>query len=408
MAWTKKFLAVATACLLLVLPAVGAGGGECLVTGTPYGVGAAAAVVMEAETGTVLFSQNSQKRLPMASTTKILTALLALEEGNIDIPFLVDSDAIQVEGSSMGLVKGDTVTLRALAGGMLTASGNDAANAAAVHIAGSIPEFAVLMNKRAADIGMKNSSFVTPSGLDAEEHYSTAYDMALLAAEALRNPTFLEMCSAKRLSLHFGNPAYDRSLYNHNRLLNIYPPAIGIKTGFTRESGRCLVSAARKEDVTLITVTLNCGDDWNVHQTLYERYFPMVSRQEIPAPTNLRLPVTGGTSSAVLAVPERKFSTVLIGGRGKDSKSEVFAPYFAYAPIKKGDILGKIVYYIDNEILGECNLMAAEDIPIQPPRDTKKSKENTIWHRNSESKRRWETAASFPDVKPKNISRPAG
>lgn len=368
----KRVLLCLTACLLAVQGGFAAGGGECKVTGQVYTVGATAAVVMEAETGTVLFSQNIHKKLPMASTTKILTALMAIEAGGLDIPFLADSAAITVEGSSMGLQQGDTVTLRALAGGMLTASGNDAANAAAVHIAGSIPSFAKLMNRRSAEIGMTSSSFVTPSGLDAPEHYSTAYDMALLAAEALRNPTFAEMCGAKRLSLSFGNPPYDRTLYNHNRLLNLYPPAIGLKTGFTRESGRCLVSAARKDDVTLIAVTLRCGDDWNVHRSLYERYFPMVQRQTIPPPADIRIPVTGGVSPWALACPTASFSTVSIGGRAKEVKSEIFAPYFAYAPIKKGDILGKIVYYIGNDTLGECNLTAVEDIPSLPPKDRKR------------------------------------
>lgn len=362
----KKIVCCCAAGLLAVQ------GGLAVAAADNYTVGATAALVMEAETGTVLFAQSSEKKLPMASTTKILTALITLEAGGLDLPFLVDSDAIRVEGSSMGLQQGDTVTLRALAGGMLTASGNDAANAAAVHIAGSIPAFAKLMNQRAADIGMKNSHFVTPSGLDDKEHYSTAYDMALLAAEALRNPTFAQMCSAKRLSLRFGNPPYDRSLYNHNRLLNLYPPAIGVKTGFTRGAGRCLVSAARKEEVTLITVTLNCGDDWNVHQTLYERYFPSVKRQPIPPPTGLRIPVTGGVAPWVAVTPSAEFSTIAVNGAAKKVTTEIFAPQFVYAPIKKGDILGKIVYYIDSELLGECSLTAEEEIPTLPPKDTKK------------------------------------
>lgn len=368
----KRILLCLAACLFALQGGFAAEGGRCNVTGESYWVGASSAVVMEAETGTVLFAQNDREKLPMASTTKILTALMAIEAGGIDIPFLADREAIMVEGSSMGLQQGDTVTLRALAGGMLTASGNDAANAAAVHIAGSIPAFAKLMNRRAAEIGMTSSNFVTPSGLDAPEHYSTAYDMALLAAEALGNPTFGEMCGAKRLSLHFGNPPYDRTLYNHNRLLDLYPPAIGIKTGFTRESGRCLVSAARQNDVTLIVVTLRCGDDWNVHQSLYQRYFPMVKRQEVAPPVDIRIPVTGGVSPGVLVRPTASFSTIAMGGRAKEVKSEIFAPYFAYAPIKKGDILGKIVYYIDSDILGECSLTAEEDVPILPPKDKKR------------------------------------
>lgn len=404
----SKAVLAAAACLFAAQSISVSGAGECLVTGRPYSVGASAAIVMEAETGTVLFAQNGRKRLPVASTTKILTALLTLEAEGLDTPFVADSTAITVEGSSMGLQKGDTVTLRALAGGMLTLSGNDAANAAAVRISESIPAFANAMNKRAAALGMNDSHFITPSGLPHPEHLSTAYDMALLAAEALKNPLFAEMCSAKRLSLSFGNPPYSRTLYNHNRLLGSYPPAIGIKTGFTREAGRCLVSAAKKDGITLIAVTLHCGDDWNIHEALYERYFPMVERVKIPPPHDIRIPVTGGTVPYASAALSEDFSVISIGGKANKAKSEIFAPYFLYAPIKKGDIVGKIVYYIDSEFLGECNLTAAEDVPVPAPKDMKKSKENKVWHRSKEYKKHLETAEFFPGARPRNMSRRDG
>ena len=155
------------------------------------------------------------------------------------------------------------------------------------------------MNRRAQELGMLETHFVTPSGLDAEEHYSTAYDMALLGRAALQNPVFAEMAGQKRLALTYGNPPYRRSLLNHNRLLSLYPDAIGIKTGFTKKAGRCLVSAAQRDGVTLIVVTLNCGDDWNTHMALYERYFPMVTVQELRPQGEITLPVTGGEAPAV-------------------------------------------------------------------------------------------------------------
>ena len=156
-------------------------------------VSAKAAVLIEADTGRVLFAKNKDMQLPMASTTKILTALITLESNNLDELFVVDEKAIQVEGSSMGLQKGDSASLRTLACGMLLPSGNDAANAAAVRIGGSIAEFAAMMNQRAAAIGMTNSHFVTPSGLDDEQHYSTAHDMAKLARVALKNNAFQDI-----------------------------------------------------------------------------------------------------------------------------------------------------------------------------------------------------------------------
>ena len=315
------------------------------MSGSDYTVGAKAAVVMEAQTGTLLFAQEAHKKLPMASTTKIMTALLTLEQEGLDETFTVDPVAIQVEGSSMGLQEGDAVTLRALAGGMLTASGNDAAGAAAVRIDGSKEAFVQRMNRRAQELGMLETHFVTPSGLDAEEHYSTAYDMALLGRAALQNPVFAEMAGQKRLALTYGNPPYRRSLLNHNRLLSLYPDAIGIKTGFTKKAGRCLVSAAQRDGVTLIVVTLNCGDDWNTHMALYERYFPMVTVQELRPQGEITLPVTGGEAPAVpLRATE---SPVLAQVQGQEGKIEgkIFAPNFWYAPILEGDIVGKIVYY---------------------------------------------------------------
>lgn len=157
----------------------------------------------------------------------------------------------------MGLKEGDMVSLRALAVGMLLSSGNDAANAAAVKIAGSIDAFVMRMNARAKLIGMENTVFETPSGLDEGEHGSTAYDMALLAREALQNEDFLKICSSYNMSISYGNPPYKRSLTNHNRLLKLYENAIGVKTGFTKKAGRCLVSAAEKDGMRLIAVTLN-------------------------------------------------------------------------------------------------------------------------------------------------------
>lgn len=266
----------------------------------------------------------------------------------------------------MGLQKGDTVTLRALAGGMLTASGNDAANAAAVRVSGSQQAFVQEMNRRAGELGMVNTRFVTPSGLDAEGHYSTAYDMALLGRAALENPEFARMAGEKRLSLTFGNPPYQRSLLNHNRLLSLYPDAVGIKTGFTRTAGRCLVSAARRDGVTLVAVTLGCGDDWNVHMSLYERYFPLVSLRELSPQGEIFLPVTGGTAANVPLLPTETPALPSVQGQEKTVTQKIFTPNFAYAPLKEGDIVGKIVYYMEGQPVAESPLAAGKEVDALP------------------------------------------
>ena len=354
--------------------------GQCLVTGENYTVGAKAAVVMEAQTGTLLFAQEPHLRLPMASTTKIMTALLTLEQPALDEEFTVDPAAIRVEGSSMGLREGDTVTLRALAGGMLTASGNDAAGAAAVRIAGSKEAFVRLMNRRAADLGLSDTHFVTPSGLDADGHCSTAYDMALLGRAALRDPEFARMVGEKRLSLTFGSPPCQRSLLNHNRLLSLYPDAVGIKTGFTKAAGRCLVSAARRDGVTLIAVTLGCGDDWNTHIALYERYFPKVTLQEARPQGEILLPVTGGDRASVPLYPTEFPGLPRVEGREFLVTQKIFAPNFAYAPLKGGDIVGKIVYYRDGQPVAQSPLAVGEPVEALPPEAPK-----TIWEKIRES-----------------------
>ncbi|MDE7278802.1 MAG: D-alanyl-D-alanine carboxypeptidase [Oscillospiraceae bacterium] len=221
------------------------------------GLSAKAAILIDAQTGTVIAEKNERQRLPMASTTKIMSALLLLESGDLDTQFKVDNNAIMVEGSSMGLCEDDIVTKRTLCYGMLLPSGNDAANQTAVMLAGSTEKFAEMMNSRAKEIGLEDTNFVTPSGLHDENHYSTAYDMAVLTREALKNEDFREICGTKRAKLKFGNPPYERWLVNTNKLLTMYDACIGVKTGFTDEAGRCLVSAAEKNGVTLICVTLN-------------------------------------------------------------------------------------------------------------------------------------------------------
>lgn len=326
-------------------------------------VSAKAAVLIEADTGRVLFAKNKDMQLPMASTTKILTALITLESDNLDELFVVDEKAIQVEGSSMGLQKGDSASLRTLACGMLLPSGNDAANAAAVRIGGSIAEFAAMMNQRAAAIGMTNSHFVTPSGLDDEQHYSTAHDMAKLARVALKNNAFQDICSRNIAKVEFGNPPYERWLKNHNRLLNEYKGAIGVKTGFTKKSGRCLVSAAERDGVTLIAVTLNAPNDWQDHTLMFNYGFNDVKPQQYDVKyEDIQLNVVGGKSDKVGVVPLTSTMVNVEENKLQDITQKVIAEHFYYAPIQAGDVVGKIELYLDGEEIGTATLIAAEDV----------------------------------------------
>lgn len=328
-------------------------------------VSAKSAVVIDAVTKKVLFEKDAYTKRPMASTTKIMTTLLCLESGDLDVPFEVDSTAIHVEGSSMGLTEGDIVTKRALCYGMLLPSGNDAANATAIRLAGSYEEFALLMNARAAQIGMTSSFFVTPSGLDGEGHGSTAYDMALLAAEAMKNPDFREICSSSTAKLSYGNPPYDRWLKNSNKLLNMYDGCIGVKTGFTDDAGRCLVSAAERNGITLICVTLNAPNDWEDHRKMLDYGFSMEKLTELPAAEIPDfLPVAGGEADTVgICISDKAVAPLVSEDIGKITSRVTVAP-FLYAPIKAGDELGEAIYYLDGVEILRLPIKALSDVNL--------------------------------------------
>lgn len=318
-------------------------------------VSAKAAIVYCLENGTVLYSKNSDTCLPMASTTKIMSTLLTLESGNLDEKFTVDSEAIAVEGSSMGLLSGDIVSKRILCYGMMLPSGNDAANAAAVAVSGSVNEFVSLMNNRATELGMLNTHFVTPSGLDdyTDEHYSTAYDMAILTAYALRNSDFAKICSTTAISFDLGN---ERSVWlsNSNRLLTALDNCIGVKTGFTDKAGRCLVSAVRYNGITLICVTLNASDDWNDHIRLYADCFKQVENFSIDG-VAVRVPLVGALQNVALLKSD-SVSCVIMTEDISEITKKIYVPRFIYAPADKTNPLGRVDYYLGEKLIASADL----------------------------------------------------
>ena len=362
----KKFLCAAAAAVGLLWGSLGFSYGEMTVAvmAGDLEVNAEAAVVMDADSGRLLYAQNPDKRLANASTTKIMTALLTLEQPDQDRYFTVDSDAIQVEGTTMGLQPGDSVTLHQLAAGMPLPSGNDAANAAAVEIAGSEESFVRLMNQRAAELGLENTQYRNPSGLDAEGHYSSARDLATLAAHALENEDFADIVSKQEIRMAFGNPPYNRSLYTTNKLLERYPYAIGVKTGYTDDAGLCLVTAAEKDGTRLIIVTLNGKDDVNTHMRLYEHFFPLLARVDLSGFTEgLSVPVTGGTRDSVAAVPAAEPEAALLEREYDELTREVELPQFVYAPVQAGQVLGEIRLLSGDKVVWQSALVADSDVP---------------------------------------------
>lgn len=342
----------------------------------PFAVEAGAYILMEMQTGRVLAGRDIHERLAMASTTKIMTALLTLEQPDLDAYFTVDSKAILVEGSSMGLLPGDRITLRGLAVGMLLHSGNDSAGAAAVKIGGTTENFVAMMNERAAQMGLEDTHFATPSGLDADDHYSSAYDMAVLAKNALENEDFSRICSAARMRISFGNPPYDRWLKNHNRLLEEYDGCIGVKTGFTKKAGRCLVSAARRNGITLICVTLSAADDWNVHKKLFDYGFSSVRQVDLAACLpEISLPVVGGTCPSAKARLSGDTVSAVLQGEERQITAKVFVEPFYYAPLQKEQKAGEVAFFLGGQKLGSWDLYPEQTV------EARVSEKKGIWDR---------------------------
>ena len=345
-------------------------------------VSAQSAVVLTADTGTVLFEKDGHTPRPVASTTKIMTALLALEAAQEQGDPLVDitQEMVAVEGSSMGLQAGDSISLTGLAAGMLLASGNDAANAAALYLEGSLESFAARMNQRAAALGMEDTHFVTPSGLDGEDaqglgHLSTAYDMALLARAALEDQAFRQLCSSPSLAVEFAEPVKRVTYTNHNKLLAQYQGCVGVKTGFTKEAGRCLVSAAERDGALLIAVTLNAPNDWQDHTALLDYGFSQVEPYQLAGgDVRLTVPVVGSPVEVMSLRGSNGGEVTLPLGQGAQVERVVHAPKFLYAPVESGEQVGEICWYLEGQLLGSAPLTAAGAAPLQ-------EKAPSLWER---------------------------
>ena len=352
------FLALITAALLLSLLAVTASSEHPTKSRT---VSAKSAVLYEPESGRFLYSKNAFQRLPMASTTKIMTALVAAENSALSETVVIPPEAEGVEGSSAYLKAGEEFTMEELLYALLLRSANDAAVAIACHISGSVEAFAEAMNERAFSLGLTDTNFTNPHGLDDPEHYTTAHDLALIAAEAMSCDLVREICSTyKRGFVHDDAPI----LYvNHNKLLKSYDGAIGVKTGYTKKSGRCLVGAAERDGLTFITVTLDAPDDWRDHEALFDLGFSALEKITLLSAGDHRysLPVLDGVQDTVEV--ENITDDAIILERGEhDVKEYVKLAKFATAPIKAGDIFGEIIFTLDGEVVSRVKLVATEDV----------------------------------------------
>jgi len=318
-------------------------------------VSARSAIVIEASSGTVIFEKDADTRRPMASTTKIMTALCAIESGRLDETVAVSPDAVGVEGSSVYLEAGDRITLLSLVKALMLESANDAAEAIAIAVSGSVDAFAELMNQKAADLGLADTHFTNPHGLSDDDHYTTARELAMLSAYAMKNEVFRSVVSTVSERIECGD-SY-RTLTNHNKMLRIYDGAIGIKTGFTKASGRCLVSAAERDGVMLVAVTLSAPDDWRDHEVMLDMGFDTLCREMLMCEGEFagRVPCLGGVSDEVKVVSRDELS-VIIPKDHQEITSKVILPQYFYAPVNDGENVGRVEFYLDGELLGSVQL----------------------------------------------------
>ena len=317
---------------------------------------ARAATLYSSDIGEFLYEKNADTRLPMASTTKIMTALIVLENCDLDKTVNVHPDAVGIEGSSIYLKAGDALTVRDLLYSLLLRSANDAAAALAYATSGSIDGFCALMNERAQSMGLKDTKFENPHGLDSENHYTTARELALITAEALKNEEFRKIASTYKYSFTIGDS--ERLVVNHNKLLKSYEGAIGVKTGFTKKCGRCLVGAAERDGITLITVTLDAPDDWRDHKALFDYGFDSLNstRVEDLCKTEFKIPISCGKLDYITA--SVKDTAPLISYKKDVFTAEIDSVHFLVAPISVGDVVGKINIYKNGEYYTSFNIVS--------------------------------------------------
>lgn len=320
-------------------------------------VSAKAAILMHADSGRVLYEKNADEHMLIASTTKIMTAIVVLEHCELDDLVEVDSRSAGIEGSSMYLKAGESYTVEDLLYGLLLVSGNDAASALALHVADSMEEFAELMNAKAAELGMTESSFKNAHGLDEEGHYSTARDMAKLAAYCMGNEDFA------RIAGTVSHTVGEQTLVNHNRLLREYDGCLGLKTGYTMAAGRTLVTCAERDGARYVCVTLNDPDDWDDHKALYDWAFANYSFAEvIPAGLSYEVPLISGAEMTAQAETEGAAYALIQNGESYDMELEL--PAFAFAPISEGDRAGRAVACSDGQEIASVRIVYSEDVEV--------------------------------------------
>ena len=351
----KRILGTAAALLAAVL----------LLPCPVQAISAQKAILTDAQTGRVLYEKDADSRSLIASTTKIMTALVVCEQCNVLDRMRIPKEAVGIEGSSMYLKEGEVLTVQDLLYGLMLHSGNDAAVALAIYCGGTVEGFVQLMNDKAHRLGLTGTHFENPNGLDAPNHYSTARDLAALTAYAMDNPIFAQTVSTK--SVRVGQ----RSLTNHNKLLWRVDGADGVKTGYTKAAGRILVSSARRDGRRLICVTINDGNDWADHATLLEDGFSGFAVKTIVtagACLGTR-EVAGGRSDRVQLLAAEEFCFSL--AKDEEPRIVIAGQDFVYAPVVRGGAAGYAYVLLGEETVGKVPLLYGETIEQEQPKKKK-------------------------------------
>ena len=351
----------------------------CLLLAVCFGISRASAysaqayAVLDADTGVLLDGAQETQRLPMASTTKIMTGLLAAESGKLQQIITVSAASAGIEGSSMYLKQGEQLPLQEVLYGLMLCSGNDAAECIAENLGGR-KAFVRRMNERAQQLGLRNTHFDNPSGLDGKTHYTTAQELAQLAAAALKNPIFAQIVATK------SHTAGTRTMVNHNKLLRMYPDAVGVKTGYTLTAGRCLVSAARRNGRTVVAVTLHDRDDWNDHMHMLDAAFASMHTQTAAQAGEVAqtVSVQTGEQRQAQAVYQEDLTASLFDE--EQAEIRVSCAAFLYAPVQKGDICGSAQLVCNGVVLDETALVCAQSVALDPAQeDTSLSEKLRHW-----------------------------
>ena len=326
-------------------------------------VSAKSAILMDADSGLVIWEKNAHTKMGMASTTKIMTALTVLRLSSPEQTVSVSDAAIGTEGSSIYLCKGEQLTVEQLLYALLLASANDAAVALAIHCSGSIDAFAEQMNAVAEELGLQSTHFTNPHGLYDEEHYTTSYELALITQEAIKVPLLAKIFSSSNATIPFCGEPDKRLVVNHNKMLKSYGGAIGVKTGFTKKTGRCLVSGATRDGLTLICVTLNAPDDWRDHTALLDYGYKNYCRVTLAdvGEYSCSLPVIGGEEESLTLTNSEPLIMTLKKNHGSGEYTVTSCYRFAYAPTVIGKEYACLTVICDGQTV-QTPLVAAQTV----------------------------------------------